>query len=471
MKTQHDTPPSMDSQRYFLIWRWHFYAGLFIAPFLMLLAITGLAMIFFAHTEGKDGERITVPVQAIVKPLSQQAQSALDAVDKERGMIVQYLSPRADDMVAIFRVNNGEGKATMVAIDPYTAEVVKTYPRNQNNYHLMDNIHSDILLGDVGDYLLETTASLTVLMILTGWYLWWFSRQRRMGNMLSTGTLGRGRSWWRGWHGVLGTYVSVMLLLFCLSGMAWAGIWGGKMVQAWSQFPAGKWGIAPTPTSTVPVLHGDLNDGKTKDIPWILELTPMPTSHNTVGQDGIHPDEPMTFETVARFARDIGLTGRYQIYFPKGETGVWTINQDSMSYDSPSPTADRTIHIDRYSGKVLADIRLADYNAFGKFMAISIAFHMGTMGWWSVALNVVFCLAVIFLCISGYVMWWKRRPSRVIGLCPPAQERTLPTWKTAMVFLLIVATIFPTALVAIAVVALLDWLLVSRVGVLRKWFK
>ncbi|SSY81150.1 PepSY-associated TM helix domain-containing protein [Alysiella crassa] len=468
-KNQIDHTTENSSSRYFWIWRWHFYAGLFVAPFLMLLAATGLAMILFAHTEGKDGERIFVPIQSIVQPLSQQAQAAINAIDKENATVAQYISPRSADSVAVFRVNDGAGKANMVAIDPYTAQVVHIYPRNQNNYHLMDSIHSDILLGKTGDYLLETAASLTILMILTGVYLWWFSRQRRVSKMLTTGKLGCGRSFWRGWHGVLGTYTSLMLLLFCLSGLAWAGVWGGKVVQAWSQFPAGKWGVAPNPTSTVPV-HGDLNDGKTKEIPWVLELTPMPVSGSTLGEKGIAPNLPISLETVDRFVREKGFTGRYQIYLPKGDTGVWTINQDSMSYDSPNPTADRTMHIDRYSGNVLADIRFADYNWFGQFMAVSIAFHMGTMGWWSVALNVVFCLAIIYLCVSAYVLWWKRRP-RGMGLCPPAQGRVLPNWKVATIILSVVALIFPTAAVAIMVFALLDWILISRVAVLRKWLK
>jgi len=137
----------------------------------------------------------------------------------------------------------------------------------------------------------------------------------------------------------------LILLLFCLSGIAWSGIWGGKVVQAWSQFPAGKWGVEPNPVSSVPT-HGDvLNDGKSKEVPWILELTPMPVSGTTMGENGINPSEPMTLETVDRFAREIGFKGRYQLNLPKGETGVWTLSQDSMSYDMISPTADRTVHM------------------------------------------------------------------------------------------------------------------------------
>ena len=469
MNTQNPSDTGQQAnRRYLTVWRWHFYFGLLVVPFLTLLAVTGLGMLLFANITGKEGERLHVTPQAQAQPLSAQAEAARQFVNEKSASVVQYIAPRADDMVAVFRVNNDD-KATMVAVDPYTAKVVNSMPRNKGLYHTMDEIHGDIMLGTAGDYLLETAASLTILMMITGIYLWW-AKQGRLKPMLVP-KAGKGRSWWRDLHGAFGTWVSLILLLFCLSGIAWAGIWGGKMVQSWSQFPAGKWGVEPNPVSTLPT-HGDvLNDGKTKEAPWILELTPMPVSGTTKGENGISPSEPMTLETVDRFAREISFKGRYQLNLPKGETGVWTLSQDSMSYDMVSPTADRTVHIDRYSGKILADIRYDDYNFFGKFMAVSIALHMGTLGWWSVLANVVFCLAVIFICVSGCVMWWKRRPSEARGLVPPAQKIKLPIWWAMAIPLLIVAVLFPTAIIAIAVIWLLDTALLSRIPALSRWFK
>lgn len=469
MNTQNPSDTGQQAnRRYLTVWRWHFYFGLLVVPFLTLLAVTGLGMLLFANITGKEGERLHVTPQAQAQPLSAQAEAARQFVNQKSASVVQYIAPRADDMVAVFRVNNDD-KATMVAVDPYTAKVVSSMPRNEGWYHTMDGIHGDMMLGTAGDYLIETAASLTILMMITGIYLWW-AKQGRLKPMLVPKT-GKGRSWWRDLHGAFGTWVSLILLLFCLSGMAWAGIWGGKMVQSWSQFPAGKWGVEPNPVSTLPT-HGDvLNDGKTKEAPWILELTPMPVSGTTKGENGISPSEPMTLETVDRFAREIGFKGRYQLNLPKGETGVWTLSQDSMSYDMVSPTADRTVHIDRYRGKILADIRYDDYNFFGKFMAASIALHMGTLGWWSVLANVVFCLAVIFICVSGCVMWWKRRPSEARGLVPPAQKIKLPVWWAMAVPLLVVAVLFPTAIIAIAVIWLLDTALLSRIPALSRWFK
>ncbi|MGO2561754.1 PepSY-associated TM helix domain-containing protein, partial [Psychrobacter sp.] len=363
------------------------------------------------------------------------------------------------------------------------------------------NIHSDLLIGKTGDYLLETAAALTILMILSGWYLWWQKRKSLKAMLIPNEAVAnkKKRSFIRTIHATLGSWVSILLLFFCISGMAWAGVWGERVVQAWSQFPAGKWGVAPMPVSIdysqhsapanesapEPHVHGAaatdapthgsvLNSGKTKEVPWVLELTPMPVSGTTMGKDGIAPNLPIMVDTVDRYAREIGFVGRYQLNLPQGETGVWTLSQDSMSYDMTSPTADRTVHIDRYSGKVLADIHYDDYNAFGKFMAAGIAIHMGTLGWWSVLANVLFCLFVVIISVSGYVMWWQRRPrstSESIGLNPPARGQQFSIWWPIAIPLLIVAIIFPTAIIAILVIALLDFLVISRVAFLQKLLK
>lgn len=191
-----------------------------------------------------------------------------------------------------------------------------------------------------------------------------------------------------------------------------------------------------------------------------------------MGTDGIKADAPIVLDTVDKFARESGFGGRYQLSLPQGATGVWSMSQDSMSHDIKNPFADRTLHLDRYSGKVLADIRFADYNAFGKFMAAGIALHMGTLGWWSVLANVLFCLAVIAMSVLGYVMWWQRHPSAAAStLAAPASNQPLAISKPLLAVLLIVACIFPTAIIAIVVMTLLDVILISRVPALKRLLK
>ena len=484
------------NQHYFTVWRWHFYSGIFIAPFLIILACSALGMLLMSNTTGRDNDRLTVTPQSTVQiPVSTQAKAALETLPDST--LVKYIAPRESDTVAVFQVRS-ENQDNMIAVNPYTADIVKSIPTSSNLYHTFDEIHGDLLLGTVGDYIQETTASLTILMILTGWYLWWHKRKSVKAMLVpdNSTSLKQKRSFFRTIHATLGSWISILLLFFCISGMAWAGIWGEKVVQSWSQFPAGKWGVAPVPISVEPKqphssmdmnedkthVHGAhselthasaLNSGKTKEVPWVLELTPMPISGTTRGKEGISSTIPINVDTVNQYAREIGFAGRYHMNVPQDDAGVWTLSQDSMSYDMSSPTADRTIHIDRYSGKVLADIRFDDYNAFGKFMAAGIAIHMGTLGLWSVLANVLFYLAVIGICISGYLMWWQRRPSaqEVAGLNPPARgiKRSIPVW--FMIVLLVVAIIFPTAIIAIVSIFLLDFLIISRFSILQKLLK
>ena len=54
------------SSYYITIWRWHFYAGVFVAPFLILLAATGLGMVLLANTTGRDNDRVKVVPEATI---------------------------------------------------------------------------------------------------------------------------------------------------------------------------------------------------------------------------------------------------------------------------------------------------------------------------------------------------------------------------------------------------------------------
>jgi len=244
---------SNSSRLYRAAWRWHFYAGLYIIPFFTLLAVTGMAMLWLAFIDGRDGERTRVVPQGTMTSVSVQATAAVDAVPE--GVLKQYIAPRSDELAAVFRVNGIDG-AMMVVVDPYTSKVIKAFPRRSGWYDTMDNLHSDIMLGMAGDRMLEIAASLGMVLIATGLYMWW----PRGGGWRKAliPTLGRGRSLWKSLHGVFGLWISVILVFFLLSGLAWTGVWGDKMVQSWSQFPAQKWDNVPLSDLT----HASLNEGR-----------------------------------------------------------------------------------------------------------------------------------------------------------------------------------------------------------------
>ncbi|MFT6022440.1 MAG: putative iron-regulated membrane protein [Ascidiaceihabitans sp.] len=441
---------------YFAAWRWHFYAGLFVIPFLSILAITGASMLWIAWIDGRDGERTLVIPQEIVAPVSQQAAAAIAAIPN--GTLKQYVAPRTHDVAALFRVDH-DGDATMIAVDPYTAQVVETFPRRSGWYDFVDNIHSNLMLGVTGDRLLETAASLTLVLIATGLYLWWPRGTGWRGALVPR--FGRGRAVWKSLHGVVGIWLSFFLVFFLVSGLAWSGVWGEKMIQAWNQFPAEKWDNVPLSDD----IHASMNHDR-REAPWALEQTPMPASGGDTGSAGV-VDGAVTLDTVDTLAREIGFDARYQLNVPQSGTGVWTLSRDSMNTDSTDPMSDRTVHVDQFTGKILADVRFKDYSLAGKAMAVGIALHMGTLGFWSVIANSIVCLSVLFLCVSSIVLWWKRRPINAGRLSAPPMPKELPLWQGAVLVGLAVSMAFPMAGFALLFVLAIDVLILSRFPKLR----
>ncbi|MBB5223833.1 putative iron-regulated membrane protein [Amaricoccus macauensis] len=448
---------------YFAAWRWHFYAGLYVIPFLLMLATTGLLMLWISVLSGRDGERI--PVVPAGTPISVEAQADAALAAVPGGSLAGYIAPSSVDQAALFKVRTGEDAVTLVAVDPYAGDVLDQYPYRAGWYDTLDTIHGTLLLGTLGDRLIEAAASLAVVMLVTGLYLWW-PRGGSLRAALVPNLGARGRGLWKSLHATTGIWWSLALLAFLLSGLSWSGIWGERYVQAWSTFPAAKYDAVPLSDKT----HASMNHGNAKEVPWALEQTPMPASgsHAGMAMPGMADGEPLTFGKAVAIAREIGFDGRFQLAAPRGEDGVWTISRDSMSNDSPNPTTDRTVHLDRYTGNLLADMRFADYSIYGQAMAVGIALHEGDMGAANVAFNTIFCLGVIFLAVSGVVMWWKRRPAGVLRLAAPPAPRDMGLWKGAVLVGLVLAIAFPLAGIAILVAVVFDALLLSRLPAAKR---
>lgn len=454
---------STPSRFYLAAWRWHFYAGLFVIPFLTVLAVTGLMMMYIGYFDGRDGEKITVPVPSdgVTLSISDQVDAALK--NRPGATLVEWLKGRSADNVSVFRIKH-DGTQEMVAVNPFTGDVVESWTRRRGWYDFADGIHSDLLLGTPGDRLLEIAAGLALVLIVTGVYLWW-PRDVSLARSLVPDLSQRGRALLKSLHVSFGIYVSALLLMFLITGMAWTGIWGGKFVQAWSTFPAEKWDNVPLSDET----HAAMNHGAVSEVPWALEQTQMPASGSQAGIQGTAPGAPVDIDSIAALAGELGFNARYRVSYPRGEAGVWTINQDTMSADAEDPFSDRTVHVDRYTGKVLANVAFADYSAAGKAMAVGIPLHMGLMGLWNLILNTFVCLSVIFLCVSGALMWWLRRPKGMaLRVFAPKTPEDLPHWRGAMILMLFLSLAFPLVGVTLLTVLALDYLIVKRVPVLRR---
>ena len=451
---------------YFAAWRWHFYAGLFVIPFLMMLSITGMIILWFTTVAPEYGDRI--PVKPAASAMSLTDLGKVVHTVYPTGTITKYIAPRDAETPAVFMVKT-DADARALAIDPYTGAVLQDRSQDGTWNDFATNIHGKLLWGPnggPGDMLIETAAGFGIVLIVTGVYLWWPRNGASLSRALTVDVSQKGRPLWKSLHSTIGIWTAAVLFFFLLSGLSWTSVWGGKLVQAWSTFPAEKWDSVPLSD----VSHASLNSGNLKEVPWALEETLMPKSGSDAGVTGLPEGMPVNLQSIDALGRAIGFKGRYQVAYPADTTGVWTLSQDSMSYDSPDPTADRFVHIDQYTGKILAEAAYKDYSLPGKAMAVGIALHEGQLGWVNIALNLAFCLAVQTLCISGIVMWWKRRPSGAFGLAAPAVPDNLPLWKGAALTMLVVSLALPLTGIALVTVLALDLLVFTRVPALRRLF-
>ncbi|GAB3279230.1 PepSY-associated TM helix domain-containing protein [Parahaliea aestuarii] len=426
--------------RYHLAWRWHFYAGLVVLPFLLILAATGLVMVYNSSLASPSGPVLSVAPADTVHDASALLYSAQRAVPD--GRATQYAPPANSQATAQVVFDTAQG-AVVADLDPYRNTVLRLANRDRSVYAWAHRIHGTLLLGEVGDFIIETVAGLTLLLVVTGLYMWWLRRDSSSG--------GRRASWLR-WHRSSGLYAALGLLFFLLSGLAWTNVWGGKMVQAWGSFPAEKWGPVGLSTDT----HSAMNHGSQREVPWGLEQTPMPASH--VG----HARTPLPLAEVQARAEALGFGPRYRINLPADSEGVYTLSANTMSGDIRDPRHERTVHLDQYSGEVLGEVGFADYSLLAKSMAAGVGLHQGSLGPLNSAFNALACLVVIFLCFSGAWMWWLRRPSRVSGLRAPPRPLPPPGRNGMALILLLCGLAFPLLGLALLTGIALDRLYLRR---------
>ena len=446
------------------VWRWHFFAGLYVVPFLMMLAITGLVMIFDPIIERALHSDLYKVQQVTTDPIPYEARYQLVADEYPNSTIKRlYVSDDATDATR-FQVIVGE-ETRSVFVDPYQAQILGDLSISDSWYVWADDTHGTFMLGLTGDWLIEIAVSFTLLLILTGVYMWWPQKGQSVWQA-ATRVRSKGRNMWRDLHSVVGVWVAVILFFFCISGLAWASVWGGKLVQAWSTFPTEQ--SASNVSSTL--THEDLNVKGLKQIPWNLEQAPLPeSSAPNAGLSSYFGASTVLLDQVVDEAKEMGFT-RFQVHFPQGARGVFTATASTMGRDIHNAWDDRTVHYDRYSGSVIADVGFMDYNWFAKSMAVGIALHMGQFGVWNLVACVLFCLSIITLCITGVMMWWKRRPNERLTLSAPPQPKNLKRWQHAVWLLLPISLLFPMATVGIVTILLLDTLIrVSMPRLRSKW--
>jgi uncharacterized iron-regulated membrane protein len=466
---------------YRTLWRWHFYAGLFVMPFLVVLAVTGTLYCFQPQLEP-----LLYPHRMVVEPRDVARLSEDVLLAKARRALpvgavatTAHISSRPDRSAEfIFRLPDGDKQS--IYLNPYDGAVLGTLSVERRFMQVDRMIHRKLLLGKPGELLMELVGCWTLVMIGTGVALWW----PRAGTPLRAALLPRfslrGRPLWKSMHAALGIWLAVGALAFVVTGLPWTGSWGKQFkalaTSAGLGSPPGSWGslalqsrlpgepVKPGMTQAAHASHPshapnsdgmDDMPGMTMDdmplpqVPWAVGAVPVPQSPD-IGSSS------WTLGQVVAQMRALDIADDYDIALPASASAVYTV-----SYFPADPKLERTIYIDQYSGAILKDIRYGDYGAVAKAVSYGTSLHMGRyFGLTNQIICALLSTGLATLAATGCVMWWKRRPARTLGA--PARELAITPMRGWKLGLVILGVIFPLMGITIVLVWLADRMLFGR---------
>ncbi|MCV9962470.1 PepSY domain-containing protein [Pararhizobium sp. BT-229] len=428
------------SDLYRAVWRWHFYAGLMVLPFLVILAVTGALYLFRDQIDALvHADLKTVAIQESVVKAAPSAMVA-SALAAYPGTAAKFTDPATPASSAEITVATEAGKLA-VYVNPYDGKVLGSLPDRGTVMWTIRTLHSLKYFGSFARSLIEITAGWSVLLVATGIYLWWPRSQT--GGVLSIRGTPKRRVFWRDMHAVSGILVGFFIVFLAVTGMPWSGVWGDK-VNEWANgnnfgYPAGVY-------TDVPMSDEHLDHvAKTS---WSLEQAKIPQSpsadaHGAAGPIGLD-------RAIAVFDR-LGLHRGYAVSIPKAQDGVYsgTVYPDNLAEQ-------RVVHLDQYTGKPLIDMSYADYGPLGKTLEWGINVHLGQE--FGLANQIVLsaaCLLIVMLAVSAGVMWWKRRPKGSLGVPPMPADRRV--FRGLIAMLAIGGIVFPLVGLSLVVMLVLDW--------------
>lgn len=433
---------------YRAVWRWHFYAGLLVLPFLITLSITGALYLFKDELDALiHADLKRVAAQETAQPPSALVSAALEA---HPGKAMKYTDPGHAHQSAEITVNTRDDERLAVYVNPYTAEVLGSLDDRGTVMWTVRYLHSFKYFGPTARKIIEIAAGWSILLVATGIYLWW-PRHQGKGGVVSVRGKPKSRVFWRDMHAVLGIFVGGFLVFLAITGMPWSGVWGAQ-VNEWAN--GNNFGYPSGIRVEVPMSNANLTDqGATS---WTLEQAQLPASATPKA-----PASPIGLDNAVATFEALGLPQGYAVGLPTNDTGVYTgsIYPDDVSQQ-------RVIHLDQYSGEPLLDMSYADYGPLGRWLEFGINVHMGQeFGLVNQLFLLAVCIAIMVLAVAAGVMWWKRRPSGAMGVPPLPTDKRI--FRGLIALLIIGGLLFPLVGASLIVMLLVDWLVVQPIQARR----
>ncbi len=502
---QPEQPAAVNAGRLRAVAFWHAWSALMVAPVLLVLLLTGAAYLFdrefdaLWYQQAYQTQSVHRQTGAPLQAASLQQQQDFLRQQFPHAQLQRVILPRdlpVGDSAASTdggrQALHGQaarwqlllhGKPLLVYLDPYQLQINATEDPTRAPMALIRRLHGELLLGTPGAYLIEWVSCWTLLLLLTGAWLWWPRRPDGQPRGVVSGVAGvllprrrrDGSVHWRDWHAIPALFSSLALAFLVLTGLPWSVFWGEQFAglsahlsQATSQTSSqasvtstGWAWLTPSPNFHLPAAlnamsavdqhaaHRQMAVSATEvavtdgQLAWSDRQLPVPAGQYRSGQADIALVEPwLTRLPLAQFGPGIRLM------YPASRGEPFKI-----SYVPDQAQGQRTVYIDAVSGQLLADIGWQQYSLAAKVVEWGVMVHLGRQyGVLNQLVNLLFCLLAMGALLAGLRLWWLRRSS---GRWLPLRQRSDRLPRRMQAALLILVLLFPMLFAAV----LLQWLL------------
>jgi uncharacterized iron-regulated membrane protein len=419
------------SPLYLAVWRWHFYAGIFVIPLMLLLSVTGGIYLFKSEFEQwwyrgllqVEPQQQRLPAERLVEiarnafpeeslmgysPAAATDQSVRVLLGPKRGGgpggHESHEAPAVRPAGFLNTPPSAFERPYEVYINPYTGQILGSLSPDDRPMQVVRNLHGKLLAGTSGELFVEMAAGWMAMLLISGVYLWWPREGTGVWGTLLPRWNVRERTFWKDMHSVPAFYTTVLLVFILATGLPWTVVAGGAIKLASGSSREGPAEARADRFHSQPLAS---SSGSVQD--WFASFP------EAVGARlrSIPPAKPgqLSLDHVAVIAESNGLSHPFQIAAPRGPRGVYSVR--TLPKD---PRESVFLHVDQYSGEIRGDFRFARMNPVAKTVSVGIALHEGRLfGFWNQVLGVLACLGTFVLSISAAVMWWKRRPAGRLG--------------------------------------------------------
>ena len=442
------------------LWRWHFLAGLVVCPFAILLALTGSIYLFKPQIDNYE-ERVINALPPVVDarsigdysqpPISTHI-NALLTRNPDADFKRVILNKPGDRSVEI-ELQHPQGEKVIYWVDSITGQILTSKNTDQRLMQRVKKLHSELLLGNMGSYVVELMASWLIILVVSGLYLWLTKPENQQAPIrLAVAKFDKAVpiKKWRSLHGVIGFWFAVPIIVLLLSGLPWTQLWGSGFdkVKVWAgwQGPGQEWFVT---------LKSKMPKGELAALPesslWEIKADPH-TPSAVVDRSAL---DWAVLDAIHGTPQVGSLIHPVQIAPPKPNNGVWTVR--SMPGQR---SARETLHFDQYSSALITRIGFKDHHPIEQLVSQGVSLHEGALfGWPNQLLGLLTALAIICISFFGLYSWWLRKPQDRVGV---PDRATTPPSKGLFVGLVVLGLILPAAGISFVIIYIIEWFGVRR---------